>query len=83
MARVKATLLPSCAQMCAECYLVNLGFDEEELDECRRALDGRVDVFERQSLLANHVVVLCQEVLHPQQRGWWFLLTVICDSAWR
>lgn len=32
-------------QMCAVRYLVNLGFDEEEFDECRRTLDGCVDVF--------------------------------------
>lgn len=59
------------------CYLVNLGFDEEEFDECGRALDGGVDVFESQGLLTDHVVVLSKEVLHPEQRGGRLLLTVI------
>lgn len=40
-----ATLRSSQAQIWGACYLVNLGFDEEELDECRRTLDGCVDVF--------------------------------------
>lgn len=61
-------------------YLVDLGFDEEELDEGGRALDGGVDVVERQRLLANHVVVLRQEVLDPQQRGRRLLFTVICKT---
>ncbi len=32
-------------QMSGVCYLVNLGFDKEEFDECGRTLDGCVDVF--------------------------------------
>lgn len=31
--------------VCGVCYLVNLGFYKEELDERRRTLDGCVDVF--------------------------------------
>jgi len=48
------------------CYLVNLGFDEEQFNECGRALNGCVDIFESQRLLVNHVVVLSEEVLHPE-----------------
>lgn len=64
-----------------QAYLVNLGLDEEELNERGRALDGSVDVLQGQGLLVNQVVVLSQEILHPQQRGRRLLLAVICAKS--
>lgn len=58
-------------------YLVDLGLDDEQLYERGRALDGGVDVLEGERLLANHVAVLRQEVLHPEQRGWRLLLPAV------
>lgn len=64
-------------------YLVYLSFDEEQFYECRRALDCCVDMFQRQGLLANHVVVLREEVLHPKQRRGRLLLSVICKNPYQ
>ncbi len=58
--------------------LVDFGLDEEELDERGRAVDGRVDVLQREARLIDEVKVLCQEILNPQQRGGRLLLPVIC-----
>ena len=63
-----------------ERYLVDLGLDDEQLYERGRALDGGVDVLQGERLLAHHVVVLRQEVLHPEQRGRGLLLTAIWNS---
>ena len=61
-------------------YLVDLGLDDEQLYERGRALDGGVDVLQGQCLLAHHVVVLRQEVLHPQEGGGGLLLTAVWNS---
>lgn len=54
--------------MCVEFLLnlVDLGFDEEELDECGRAVDGGVDVLQGEVGLGSEVKVLRQEILNPQ-----------------
>lgn len=57
--------------------LVDLGFDEEELDECRCAVDSSVDVVQSQAGLAYEVKVLGQEILYPQQGGGGLLLPII------
>lgn len=59
-------------------HLVDLGFDEEELNERRCAVDGCINELQRQAWLADEVKVLCQEVLYPQQGGGGFLLPIIC-----
>ena len=66
--------------MCAEFtpYLVDLGLDEEELDERGRAVDSRVDVVQSEDGLTYEVKVLCQKILHPQQSGGGLLLPIIC-----
>lgn len=58
--------------------LVDLGLDEEELDERGRAVYGRVDVLQREAGLVYEVKVLSEEVLHPQQGGRRLLLPIIC-----
>ncbi len=47
-------------------YLEYLGFNEEELYQSRCALNGSVDVFESHGVLADLIIVLSQEILHPE-----------------
>ncbi len=72
-----------CICCCAEFTLdlVNLGLDEEELDERGRAVDGSVDVLQSEAWLVYEVKVLCQEILYPQQGGRRLLLPIICTQG--
>lgn len=67
--------------LCVQSFLpdlVDLGFDEEELNESRCAVDGCINKLQSQAWLANEVKVLSQEILYPQQGGRGFLLPIIC-----
>lgn len=70
--------LASCGRAESILHLVDLGLDEEKLNERGRAVDGRVDVLQSDARLVYEVKVLRQEILHPQQGGWGLLLPVIC-----
>lgn len=59
-------------------YLVDLGLDEEELDQRGRAVDGCVDAVQSQAGSVGVVKVLRQEVLDPEQRGGRLLLPIVC-----
>lgn len=74
------TLRKSVYSVCVEFILnlVDLGLDEEELNECGRAVDGGVDVLQSEAGLVYEVKVLRQEILYPQQGGRGFLLPIIC-----
>lgn len=63
--------------------LVDLGLDEEELDERWRAVNGGVDVLQSKARLVCEVKVLCQEILHPQQGRRRLLLPIICTHIER
>lgn len=78
--------LPLCTCVYSACVeftlnLVDLGLDEEELDERGCAVDGRVDVLQSQAGLVYEVKVLCQEILYPQQGGGGLLLPIICTHV--
>lgn len=47
-------------------YLVNLGLDDEKLDECRGAFDGRVDVLQSNGVLSDMIEMLGEEILNPE-----------------
>jgi len=63
--------------------LVDLGLDQEELDERGRAVDGGVYILQASALLAHVVKVLGQEVLHPEQGGGRLHLAVVCRTHTR
>lgn len=58
--------------------LVDLGLDEEELNERWCAVDGSIDVLQSEAGLVCEVKVLRQEILYPQQGGRGLLLPIIC-----
>lgn len=58
--------------------LVDLGLDEEELDERGGAVDGSVYVLQSEAGLVYEVKVLRQEILYPQQSCRRLLLPIVC-----
>lgn len=74
-------------QRCGRCsmfptYLVDLGLDEEELNQGGRAVNGCVDVLQSQAGSVGVVKVLCQEVLNPEQGGGRLCLSIICANIY-